>query len=185
MKGIIMQSLTHLSTTELHWNQPNLFKMEYELRQQDEHLARLHFPSGFKALANGDCTDGTWSFERVGVINMKVLVRLPENDTPIATLDYKTHHIELSDGQHYPAKVNFWQTEYTFEVESGLPLLKITSKGVIHPALDVEISPSAASQLPQPSPLPWMILLGWYLVVMAHNDSATVTAATAGIAAAA
>jgi hypothetical protein len=184
MKGIFMQSLTLLSTTELHWNQPNLFKMEYDLRQQDEPLARLHFPSGFKTVANAECADGTWSFERVGVINLKVLVRLPGNDTPIATLDYKTHHIEFPNGQRYPAKINFWQTEYTFQVENGQSLLKITSKGVIHPALDVEINPAAAHSLPNPSPLPWMILLGWYLVIMAHNDSATVTAATAGIAAA-
>lgn len=167
-----MFSLAQLSTSELHWKQPNLFKMEYELSQKDELLARLHFPSGFKTLANATCHDGNWAFERVGILNQKVFVSLPGSETPMATLNYTANRIELPNGQHFLAKVNFWRTEYAFSVRSDQLLLKITSKGVINPALDIEINPVVACELPPPSPLPWLLLLGWYLVIVAHNDAA-------------
>ncbi|MFZ6029014.1 MAG: hypothetical protein ACOYYS_14975 [Chloroflexota bacterium] len=165
-----MFSLTHLSTTELHWKQTHLLKMEYELHQQGVLMARLHIPSGFKSLANATCADGDWSFERVGILNQKIYVRQPGVETPIATLDYKTRRIERRDGTPFSAKFSLWRREYAFFDENGSQLVKITGKGVINPALDVEIAPAAA--LP-----PWLLLLGWFLVILTNNDTIAATAA--------
>lgn len=176
-----MFSLTHLTHAELHWKQPNLFKMNYELQRDREVLARLHFPTSFKTAALARCADGSWTFERSGFIHYKVRVTSPDVGQPLAVLDYKTNRVETLSGQTYLFKVNFWQTEYTFHTHAGQPWLRMVSKGVLNPALEVKIFP-AAVDLPAPSPLPWMILLGWYLVVLAHNDAvvaSTTVAATA------
>ena len=85
--------------------------------------------------------------------------------------------LELPDGRRYQADTNFWMTAFTLTSESGEALVRYRRiGGLLTLSAAVEITPAGAS-VPE---LPWLVMLGWYLVVQLHNDSAAAgsTAAT-------
>ena len=83
--------------------------------------------------------------------------------------------LQLSGGRPFLATTNIWQSKLEFQDESGVPLIQLQRRGVVHLGATVEIHPQAVT-IPE---TPLMILLGWYLVVMMHQDSAGGAAAAA------
>ncbi len=79
----------------------------------------------------------------------------------------------LPDGRQYPANTNFWQTQYEFKTQTGESLIHYRNRGLLSMSADVTILPGA-QELPE---LPWMVMLGWYLMIMMQNDSSAATAA--------
>jgi hypothetical protein len=174
-----MLKITELTGHELKWVQPDAMKMEYELRDQDKVAATLHFRSSLGSFATATSADGSWTFKRAGFWQTRVTVRRSDSETDIAVFKNNTWHgggtLELSDGRKYPASTNFWETQYEFKTESGETLITYKKiHGILHLSSAVEIH----SPVKSISETPWMVLLGWYLTVMMHKDSAAVTATT-------
>ncbi len=174
-----MQKIANLTSYELKWEQPSALKMEYQLRAGDDVAATLRFRSSFGTFAVAESADGCWTFKRVGFFQTRVTIRHCNTDVEVAVFKPNTWSgggtLILASGQTYRAATNFWQTKFTFETEAGDPLLSFQSGGFIHQSAIVSFQPNAA-MLPD---LPLMVLLGWYLIIMMHNDSAaTVAAAT-------
>ncbi len=162
---------------ELKWTQPQTLKMEYELRVGDEQVARMRFKSAFGSLATAESADGCWTYKRVGFLQTRVTIRACSAETEIAIFKPNTWTsggtLELPDGRKFPASTNFWQTIYDFRTEAGDTLFTYRNiGGVLHASALVEIQPAAADL----SELPWMVMLGWYLVVMMQQDAAVVAA---------
>ena len=79
--------------------------------------------------------------------------------------------LEQPNQRTYRANSNFWQTRYEIFDNSDSPLVTFSRvRGVLHLASDVTIH-DAARSLPE---LPWMVMLGWYLTVMQHGDTAVI-----------
>ena len=76
--------------------------------------------------------------------------------------------MEFADGTKLLVTTSFWQTKLQFTTESGSHLVQFNTGGMIHLNATVEID-RAAERLEH---LALIVLLGWYLVVMMHNDSA-------------
>ena len=175
-----MRKIASLTSQGLRWEQPRVFKMEYELRAGAELAATLKFRSSFGSFATGESADGCWTFKRVGFWQTKATVRLCESDSDIATFKNNTWSgggtLELSDRRTFPATTNLWQTKFGFNNESGETLIEFTSVGLLHLSSTVEIHPVAVNL----AELPWMVMLGWYLVVMMHRDAAVVVVAATG-----
>lgn len=165
-----MKTITRSSN--MRWVQPSAFRMNYELRAGDELAGELRFRSAFGSFATGESEDGCWTFKRVGFFQTKVTIRQCGEEADIATFTNSTWSgggtLEFAGGTKLLVTTSFWQTKLLFTTESGSPLVQLNTGGMIHLNATVEIEPTA-EHLEQ---LPLIVLLGWYLVVMMHNDSA-------------
>jgi hypothetical protein len=106
-----------------------------------------------------------------------VTIRQCGSDAEIATFKNNTWNhggtLELPNGRKILANTNFWETQYDFKTETGETLFTFRNiGGVLHASSLVAIQ-QAAVKLPE---LPWMVILGWYLVVMMTSDSAAAAA---------
>lgn len=150
--------------------------MEYELRADDELVATLRFRSSFGTFATAESADGCWTFKRIGFWQTKVTIRACGWDSEIAFFKNNTWSgggsLELSDGRHLQATTNLWQTMLEFKSETGEILVRLRSRGLVHLSATVEIQPDAVG-VPE---LPWIVMLGWYLIVMMHTDAASTAA---------
>ena len=165
-----MKTITRSS--DLKWVQPSAFRMDYELRAGDEVAARLQFRSAFGSFATGESAGGCWTFKRVGFFQTRVSIRQCGEEADIATFTNNTWSgggtLDLTGGTKLLVTTSFWQTKLQFTTESGSPLVQFNTGGMIHLSATVEIDPAAERR----EDLPLIVLLGWYLVVMMHNDSA-------------
>ena len=167
-----MKRITELIGRELKWSQPSAFKMNYELLSGDEPSASLRFRSSFGSLATGESANGCWTFKRTGFFQTRVTIRVCGEETDIAVFRNNTWSgggtLELSDRRKLLATTNLWQTNLEFKTESGESLLRFKSGGMIHLSAIVEIQQQAVGLLE----LPWLVMLGWYLIVMMNMDAA-------------
>jgi hypothetical protein len=174
-----MKRIADLAGQHLEWVQPSALKMEYELRAGSEVAATLDFRSSFGSLATGRSADGSWTFKRVGFFQTRATVRAEGAETDLAVFWNNTWTkggtLELPDGRKYPATTNFWATGFDLNDESGSTLIGHRVSGLLRLSAVVEIR-SGAGRVPE---LPWMVMLGCYLIVMMQSDSASV----AGVAA--
>ena len=81
--------------------------------------------------------------------------------------------LEMAGGRKLFATTNLWETNLEFKTESGEALLRFKGKGSIHISARVEIQQGAIGL----AELPWLVMLGWYLIVMLHMDFTGVIAA--------
>jgi hypothetical protein len=76
-----------------------------------------------------------------------------------------------------PASTNFWMTSFEFTTDDGAPLVTYRRiGGLLHLSSAVTIEPAAASI----GELPWLVMLGWYLALQLHRDTAVAGAGGAG-----
>jgi hypothetical protein len=166
-----MRKIIELVDQQIEWVQPRALKMQYELRANTELVATLRFRSSFGSFATGESADGSWTFKRVGFWQTRVTVRPCGGDGNIASFKNNTWSggtLELSDGRVFRATTNLWQTKLEFQNESNQTLIQFKSGGLLHQSAKVEVQPSAVGILE----LPFMMMLGWYLIVMMNADSA-------------
>jgi hypothetical protein len=170
-----MNRIATLIGREPKWSQPHAFKMEYELRAGDEVVATLRFDSAFKARATGESADGRWRFDRLGMFCHRVVVT--EHDSGAEILSFTPRKwgsggvLEFPDGRTFHSAGSVWGTRYTFTGPSQEPLFELRNCGVLHHAATLHIARDAA-RVPE---LPLLVILGWYLDVMAQSDAAGVT----------
>jgi hypothetical protein len=172
-----MKRMGDVLDCELKWSQPGAFKLYFELRAGDEIGATLRFRSLFGSLATGESADGCWTFKRAGFFQTRVTIRVCGEETDIAIFKNNTWSgggaLELPDGRKLLATTNLWQSNLQFTTESGEVLLRFKTGRLLHLSAMVEVQQSAIG-LPE---LPWLAMLGWYLIVMMNMDAAAVTAA--------
>lgn len=167
-----MKKLAELTNREMKWTQPGAFTMNFELQAGDELAATLQFRSAFGSFATGEGADGCWTFKRTGFFQPRVTIRVCGEETDIAVFKNNTWNgggtVVLPDGREVLVTTNLWQSKLEFKTESAETLIQFISAGLIHLSAEVGIS-QAATGLAE---LPWMVMLGWYLIVMMHMDAA-------------
>jgi hypothetical protein len=167
-----MKRLSELVIREVKWTQPSAFKMSFELHAGDELAATLRFRSSFGSLAAGESADGCWTFKRAGFFQTRVTIRVCGEETDIAVFRNNTWSgggtLELPDGRKVLATTNLWQSNLDFKTESDETLLRFNRAGLLHLSASVEIQQEAIGL----AELPWMVMLGWYLIVMMNMDAA-------------
>jgi hypothetical protein len=163
---------------DLQWRQPKALKVEFELRAGEEVVGTLAFRNSFGSFATGASADGRWTFKRQGFFKPTVTVRAEGAESDLGVFRNRTWKgggtVELPDGRHLLASTNFWQTRYELTADTDAPLITYRrTSGIMHMSAGMEIH-DAAIELPE---LPWLVMLGWYLRVLLHRDSAAVVAA--------
>ena len=170
-----VRRLAELSDQGVEWKQPAALRMDYELRDGDEVAATLRFKSSFGTLATAESADGCWTFKRVGFFHTRVTIRTCNEENEIAVFKNNTWSgggtLELPDGRRILATTNFWQTQLDFRTESGQTIVQLKSGGVFHLSATVDIDRDGFKMGE-----PWIVILGWYLIVMMHMDAGAAAA---------
>lgn len=160
----------------LRWIQPRALRAEYELRAGEERIATLRFRNLFGSRATGESAEGCWTFQRGGFFRTRVAVRRCDDATDLATFRSDRWRgggtLTLPDGRRLRATTNFWYSRLQFQDEAGQTLLVFDTKGALRLRATVTIGPAAATL----HDLPWLLMLGCYLVVIMHRDLATASA---------
>ncbi len=184
-----MESIAKMVGQQMKWQQPSLFKMEYQLMSVstlaadtppgDALVGILRFRSSWGTLATAECADGCWTFKRVGFWQTRVTIRACNAESDLASFKNNTWKgggtLELQDGRIFRANTNFWMTKYSFQTEQGDDLVNFRQISGFRLSGVVEIQPAAQGI----TELPMMVMLGWYLIIMMHNDAAAASAAAA------
>ncbi|MGE5293968.1 MAG: hypothetical protein ACM3VT_04005 [Solirubrobacterales bacterium] len=167
-----MEKTANFVGKPLLWRSAALLRAEYELRSDDLVVAVLRFRSAWGTFATAESGDGCWTFKRVGFWQTRATIRACDSEEEIATFKNNTWTaggtLVFPDGRQYPANTNFWQTQYEFTTEAGEPLIHFRNRGLFGNSAEVTILPAAK----EVTELPWMVCLGWYLIVMMQNDTA-------------
>jgi hypothetical protein len=177
----MMEPLNVTPETHACWCQPKALHRTFELRDGDRLLGTLRFLKSFGSLAEASLASGEWTFKRVGFIRPRVTVRRRGQETDLAVYQPKGWGAEgdlgFVSGRSYGWKsTNFWATKFAFVDGVGKALVTFKpgaeeskwSDLFKYQAL-VEIDPSA-NWLEE---LPVLVSLGWYLMILHHEETAS------------
>jgi hypothetical protein len=182
-----MLPLMNAKDLELFWEQPNGWQRSFVLSSGEAIYAKLDFNSAFSTLADAMTEGEHWTFKRVGCFSARVTVRRTGSKVDLATYypNWTGSHgqIQFSTGELYTWRIsNFWATRYSISKEDGIELFSYQSgsrnwkfTNLFKQQVQVVLCPKAW----QIKELPILILLGWYLVILQQEDSATAVVVTA------
>ena len=164
--------------TPLVWSQPRAFSHEYRLTAGDRILATLRWPKTFGSLAEGRIGEDMWTFKRVGFWRPSVTIRRPETleqDVARFVMDWRRGDLILPGGVRYRwDQVSFWKAEWAFFDAAGKDRLVefVPENRFFKMSMGVRMHPAAE----EGADLPLLLVLGWYLLVMASQDDAAAAA---------
>jgi hypothetical protein len=167
-----VRRIVELIGSELEWVRTRtLFRMEYELRSGDETVAVLRFQT-IGSIATAECSDGCWTFERVGFWRNKTVVRACGEKTSLGLFKenkwVEGGTLELIGGRRYIATTNRWCTQYEIRDNEGAPVIRLSRSGLVRQSVSVTIH----SKITNLQELPWLAMLAYYQMVMMDVDAA-------------
>jgi hypothetical protein len=172
-------ALAHLAGRPLTWIQPHAFTPAHELRDGDRVLGTLEFRSSLGTLATARFDDGCWTMKRMGFLHTRVEIRRCGEEAALALFHNNTWSgggtLVLANKREFRANTNFWHSRYEFVDDGDRAIVRYTSGGWMKTSGEMVVTEAGAG-LPE---LPWVAMLGWYLVVMMRNDSAAAAAVVA------
>jgi hypothetical protein len=161
----------------LCWRQPAMMERRYVLQSTQGEVATLSFRSVWGTLATGDCAEGSWTFKRVGFLSGRVTIRRTGAEADLAVFRPATWsdggEVALAGGRVLRVTTGFWQSWVAISGEDGAELVRFAVGGLLRLELTVEVAP-AAGLMPE---LPWLLMLGCYLVVKMHDEAAATSGA--------
>jgi len=180
-----MEPIRNAKNIPLYWVQPKTMARFFTLHSGEHEYATLDFASAFGSLAIAITAEYTWSFKRMGFFNPRVTVRRPEEETDLAVYQPRWTGTEgtltIADGPTFQWRAtNFWATKFAFLDSSGEALLWFkegSEQGRLSDLFKtqalLEITPAGW----QADELDLLVTLGWYLLILYHEDAAGAAAA--------
>jgi hypothetical protein len=167
-----MNLLTNYIGQTLTFNQPKITKREFELISSDEALAKMIFPKFFSNSAVIEVFDGKWEIKQPSIWRNEFGVYKYAYQNPFAKYVsniWKTKGIiELPKGARLNCKSG--QLKRPFEVYSsnGELLMVYVNKFSLKGRTTVTIE----KRLELLDKYPWIIMLGWYIVLQNRRGRA-------------
>jgi hypothetical protein len=159
---------------ELEWNQPKTMRRFFTLTSGDAQIATLQFES--MSRATGECDGGKWTFKRVGFFSPKATVRVAGSETDLARFApawMGSGAVAFAAGPQYQLRPsNFWHTEWNLEAADGR--IVQTLSGRPHLMKQGGVASLKEAGLAE---APVLLLLMWYVRVLAHDDEAAAVVA--------
>ena len=177
-----MDTLAGYAGHDLIWEPSQTAKRTYELRVADgQTLATLAQPSVWRQDRLGTTAARRWSFARVGVFRQRLVIADVDSGAEIATIAQSSWSgkgtLTLSDGREYLWRgESSWSPKRVWLDASGAPLLRFKQFGMARLRCQVSVEPPATDVN-----LLFLATLGWYLMLLAHDDMVAVTAATTAV----
>ncbi|MCX6142931.1 MAG: hypothetical protein NTZ35_06900 [Ignavibacteriales bacterium] len=167
-----MKNIRSVVDHELTWSQQSMFKNEFELHFGGELVATLRHPKMIGTIGVAESGDGSWTFERIGFWKTKTVIKASGSTDELGSYRSNTWRgggmLELTDGRKFIVWRSVWKGLSEFRTEEGESLFQIHQRSSFRLSASVRIN-RRALQIPE---LPWMVLFGFYLGVMARNDAA-------------
>lgn len=169
--------------------QPRAMERSFELRAGEELAGTLDFRSAFGSLALARTAESAWTFKRVGSFSPRATARLERSDRDLVVYTPRwlgpSGEIALESGEVLRfAPASFWGTRFVLSDAAGQTLATFGPEPEAHRFSDhfraqaiVSVDPAASAR----PDLGLLLLFGWYLVVLHHEDA---TAATVAVTAA-
>lgn len=163
-----MRTIREVTGSDLVWVQQK--GQNFELRSGDEAVATLKWQGSSSAV--GEAADEQWTFNREGFFRQRVTVHVPGSETNIALFHpgfwRSGGTLDLGPGRQVNlGSPSFWGTQWEWTDEVKRPLIHFKRRGFLSTDCKVEIEKEAAT-----SPdLPLLVVLGWYLRVLASQDA--------------
>jgi hypothetical protein len=179
-----MELLMNAEKRGLFWEQPSAMERSFILRCGEDILANLDFTSAFSSLGEAIFGSERWTLRREGFWSPKVSVRRSGSKSDLAFYEPKwtgtQGKIRFLTGEAYDWSVaGFWGTAYSISRGDGLEIITYHSgskknkfSNIFKQQAQMIIAPEAW----QIKVLPILVLLGWYLVILYHEDSVAVAA---------
>ncbi|OGN90953.1 MAG: hypothetical protein A2Y88_14160 [Chloroflexi bacterium RBG_13_48_10] len=174
-----MEPLVNAKGSELYWVQPLTMRNNFILRSGERIFGRLEFRSVFSSLVQAVAAHETWTFNQVGFISPRVIVRRSGSESDLASYQPKwtgtEGQIKLSRGEVYIWRVaNFWSTRYAIANKDGTEIVTYQSgsdEKKISNLFKQQARVHITLEAWQLSELPLIVMLGWYLVILHYSDS--------------
>jgi hypothetical protein len=161
-----------LSGQTFDWIQPTLGRRLFRLERGTGTVATLEFVSPWGTVARARSERGRWVFQKKGLLRSRVIASLEDGVTEVGTFLPRIWRpggtLELPDGRRYDTVGNFLRTRYQVLDPGGFPLLEYRRTGFLRTGGTMTLAPAGA----QLRDLPWLMLFGWYLVVLSSGGSA-------------
>jgi len=187
-----MESLNVTFATRPCWSESNVMKRAFELREGNRLLGTLQFAKSWGSLATASLAGGEWTFKRTGYFRPRVTVRRQGQEADLAVCQpggwgagAAEGELQIAGGRCYGWRpANFWATKYAFVNVGGKALVTFKQgteenkwSNLFKFQALVEIDPSANGL----EELPLLVALGWYLMILHHDDDASAGAVVAAI----
>ena len=168
-----MNRLADVIRRPVRWVQPRISQRRFELRSGEETVATLSFRSAFGSAATARSANGCWTLKRIGFWRTRATVRAEGGMADLAVFEPHAWSgggtVKLADGRSILVTTNIWQTRIEFQLAEDHVLFRYRTEGFLRQESELETMPS----LDRMRERPWLLLFGWYLVVMMHQDSTT------------
>ncbi len=172
---------------KLTWRQPETFVYTWELYAGDGLVGVLSYHGWWKEHAEWRLFDQTWTFARKGFFKQRVEISQQggfEQDLIFQPNLFWQGVLETHLAPPVMWKnVNFWAMNWAFVDESNLPLIefgfgldRFRLRDIFRTQATVQISARAGSR----PDLGLLLGLGWYLMILRRQQSASAAAAGAG-----
>ena len=180
-----MQTLQYETDDHLHWVQPKALGRTYELRSSTNQYASLRFEKELGTLATAETAGQRWTFKRVGFLNPRVTARREHESSDTAVYTPRMFGggiLQFNDGRTFHWRsINFWSTQWSFvdSTDRSIVTFKPGSEefrwaDLLKSQCVVEFDRNAAGQ----EFFPFLLTLGWYLLLLQQSDAAVVAATT-------
>lgn len=177
-----MRSIHETGSTILTWVKLKSGYRNFELRFGEEAVGTLQWKSRWRSRAAAETADGSWAFDRKGVLKQKVTINSPGGEeVAVFHPNWKDGgSLEFPDGRKFQwVRSSFWHDEYAFATMDGQEILHLERlrglKHIVKEESQVEIVPDWLGI----RELSLLVSLAWYLTLL-HADDAAVAATTAG-----
>jgi len=168
-----MKQMAGAVRSPLRWVRPSQSDRRFELRNREGLVATLSFRNASGTFARARSADGCWTFKRVGLWQTRATVRAEGATADLAGFDHHTWGgggtIRLADGRAIRVTANLRLQAVDVQFTEGHLLFRYRTDGFLLRQSELDV-PQPLEGMPE---LPWLLLFGWYLVVMMYQDSTT------------
>ena len=169
--------------------QPKAMERSFELRAGEELAGTLAFRSSFGSLALARTADSAWTFKRVGSFSPRATARSEGSERDLAVYTPRwigqAGEIALWGGERLRfASTGFWGTRFALADAAERTLATFGPGPEPHRFTDLFRAQAVVGVDPAASARPdlgLLLLFGWYLVVLHHDDATATTVAVTAV----
>jgi hypothetical protein len=166
-----MQRLADVLRQPLRWSQPDKRQRVYVLLASSRRMATLTFRSPSGSFAVGHSADGSWSFERIGLQPTVMTIRAEGERGELAMFEHHSPNdrgtLRLTGERSLIVATNPWRSQIEFQRADQQALFRCRTQGARRSIAELEVLPALDGM----REMPWLLLFGGYLAVMAHEDA--------------
>ena len=161
----VLKERSAFQVEHLRWVKTTAFRNCFELRSADRTESKLTIRGFFRPSAHSEGAEGSWEVEPLNQETGQIVIRSARSFQEAGVFDMIIPSgggiLRTTGGEAFVFRSNFWKGVAEFQTPSGESLVRFRYRGLFRPSADVEILGKGRSL----RELPWILTLGWCLIV--------------------